>query len=88
MLMIKVYNIKEWLTLIYEGKKEPSKNEFDQDYNEMLLSLKKRGKLTDEQIKEWSNDNEKKLDYEIQNMFRYNNRTTSGQISYICTGTT
>ncbi|HCR41084.1 MAG TPA: hypothetical protein DIW41_09290, partial [Lachnospiraceae bacterium] len=24
-----VYNIKEWLTLIYEGRKDPSKNEFD-----------------------------------------------------------
>lgn len=78
---MQVYNIKEWLTLIYEGKKEPSKNEFDQDYNEMLLSLKKRGKLTASQIKEWNEDKEKRLDYEIQNMFRYNNRTTSGQIT-------
>ncbi len=78
---VQIYNIKEWLTLIYEGKKEPSKNEFDQDYNQMLLSLKKRGKLTDAQIKEWSKDRKKKLDYEIQNMFRYNNRTASGQIT-------
>lgn len=78
---IKVYNIKEWLTLIYEGKKEPSQNEFDQDYNEMLLSMKKRGKITEEQLNQYLNDNEQKLDYEIQNMFRYNNRTTSGQIS-------
>lgn len=76
-----VYNIKEWLTLIYEGKKEPSKNEFDQEYPEMLLSMKRRGKLTDEQFKEYSEDNERKLDYEIQNMFRYNNRITSGQIT-------
>lgn len=78
---VQVYNIKEWLTLIYEGKREPSKNEFDQDYRERLLSLKKRGKLTATQIKEWNEDSEKKLDYEIQNMFRYNNRTTSGNIT-------
>lgn len=76
-----IYNILEWLTLIYEGKKEPSKNEFDLEYSEMLLSLKKKGQLTDKQIKEWSEDKERKLDYEIQNMFRYNNRTTSGQIT-------
>lgn len=76
-----VYNIKEWLTLVYEGKKEPSKNEFDQEYPEMLLSMKSRGKITDEQYKEYINNNEYKLDYEIQNMFRYNNRITSGQIS-------
>lgn len=78
---IKVYNIKDWLTLIYEGKKEPSKNEFDQEYNEMLISMKKRGMITDKQLKEYSEDNERKLEYEIQNMFRYNNRITSGQIS-------
>ncbi|CRZ35646.1 hypothetical protein DFR55_12335 [Herbinix hemicellulosilytica] len=76
-----VYNIKEWLTLIYEGKKEPSKNEFDQEYNEMLLSMKSRGMITDKQYNEYSTDNERKLEYEIQNMFRYNNRLTSGQIS-------
>lgn len=78
---IPVYNIKDWLILIYEGKKEPSKNEFDQDYNEMIASLKHKGKLTDKQAKEDSLNMEKKLDYEIQNMFRYNNRTTNGQIS-------
>ena len=47
----------------------------------MLLSMKKRGKITEEQLNQYLNDNEQKLDYEIQNMFRYNNRTTSGQIS-------
>lgn len=76
-----IYNIKEWLTLIYEGKREPSKNEFDQEYNDMLVSLKNKGKITDKQVKEYSLDMERKLDYEIQNMFRYNNRTTNGQIS-------
>lgn len=76
-----IYNIKDWLTLIYEGKKEPSKNEFDQEYPEMLLSLKSRGMISDQQLKEFINDNERKLEYEIQNMFRYNNRITNGQIS-------
>ena len=77
----KVYDIKTWLTLIYEGKKEPSKNEFDLEYPEMLASLKKQGKLTDKEVKAWMDNSEKKLEYEIQNMFRYNNRTTNGQIT-------
>ena len=47
----------------------------------MLVSLKNKGKLTAGQIKEYANDMERKLEYEIQNMFRYNNRTTNGQIS-------
>lgn len=77
----KVYNIKEWLTLIYEGKKEPSKNEFDLEYQGMITGLKKQAKLTEKQAQEWLVSPERKLDYEIQNMFRYNNRTTNGQIS-------
>lgn len=77
----KVYDIKEWLTLIYEGKKDPSKNEFDLEYNEMVVTSKKQGKLTEQEAKIWLTNPEKRLDYEIQNMFRYNNRTTSGQIT-------
>ena len=76
-----VYDIKSWLTMIYEGKKEPSKNEFDLEYPEMLASMKKQGRLTDKQVLAWMSDLEKKLEYEIQNMFRYNNRTTNGQIT-------
>jgi CRP-like cAMP-binding protein len=78
---IHIYNIKEWLTLVYEGKKQPSKNEFDLDYTEMLASLKKQGGFSEKELLEWAVSPEKKLDYEIQNMFRYNNKTTNGQIS-------
>lgn len=77
----KVYDIKSWLTLIYEGKKEPSKNEFDLEYPEMVASLKKQGKLKEKEAALWLTDSAIKLEYEIQNMFRYNNRTTNGQIS-------
>lgn len=76
-----VYDIKEWLTLIYEGKKAPSKNEFDMEYPEYINSLKRQGKVTDKTMKDWLNSSEKRLDYEIHNMFKYNNRTTNGQIS-------
>lgn len=76
-----IYNIKEWLTLIYEGKKEPSKNEFDLEYPEMVAGLRKQNKLTESEAKEWLQNARKKLNYEIQNMFRYNNRLVNGQIS-------
>lgn len=77
----KVYDIKSWLTLIYEGKKEPSKNEFDLEFPEYLTSLKKQGSLTDKEVLAQLSDPMKKLEYEIQNVFRYNNRTTNGQIT-------
>ncbi len=77
----KVYNIKDWLTLVYEGKKEPSKSEFDLDYYEMIRTMKKSNQLKPEEEKEYLENPIKKLQYEIQNMFKYNNRITSGQIS-------
>lgn len=77
----KVYTIKEWLTAIYEGKKEPSKSEFDMDYTETLRDMKKTGQITEEEMKRYLEDPKRKLNYEITNMFRYNNRSTSGQLS-------
>lgn len=77
----KVYDIKSWLVQIFEGKKEPSKNEFDLEYSEALNSLRKQGKLSDKEVHLHMNNPEKRIEYEIQNMFRYNNRTTNGQIS-------
>lgn len=77
----KVYTVKEWLTAIYEGRKEPSKSEFDMDYAETLRDMKKSGQITEAEMKQQLEDPRKKLNYEIMNMFRYNNRSTSGQLS-------
>ena len=79
--LCKVYDIKSWLTMIYEGKKEPSKNEFDLEYPEYLTGLRKQNQLSEKEVVQRLSDPLMKLQYEIQNMFRYNNRTTNGQIS-------
>lgn len=76
-----VYDMREWLTLIYEGKKLPSKSEFDMDYEEYVRSKKKSKEITEEQADKMLHDSLNKLHYEINNMFAYNNRLLSGQIS-------
>ena len=76
-----VYTMKEWLTAVYEGKREPSKNEFDLEYAEMLREMKKNGQITAEQEAIQAKDQKLKLRYEIQNMFRYNLRLIQGQIT-------
>lgn len=76
-----VYTIREWLCRIYEGKEEPSKSEFDLEYGEALREKKKSGEITDAELKKMEIDQEAKLSYEIRNMFRYNNRLVSGQVS-------
>ncbi|MDK2809131.1 MAG: hypothetical protein PWP24_1868, partial [Clostridiales bacterium] len=77
---IKIYNMKEWLTLIYLGKELPSKSEFDMDYEEYIRSLKKANEITDEEAVLRFQDKTSRLEYEISNLFQYNNRLIHGQI--------
>lgn len=76
-----VYDMKEWLTLILEGKKEPSKSEFDLDYDQNLREMRKTGQITAEQQQEMSRDVNAKFEYEIQNMFRTNHRLMFSQVT-------
>ncbi|MDE6851715.1 MAG: hypothetical protein K2J67_04395, partial [Lachnospiraceae bacterium] len=74
-----VYDMKEWLTAIIQGEKEPSKNDFDQDFQEYLREQKKTGAISADEMKEMEQDLKAKFHYEIQNMFRSNQRLLSGQ---------
>lgn len=75
-----VYNIRDWLVEIYEGRKEPSKSEFDLDYTESIREMKKSVRMSAEEEKALLNDADKKLNYEIINMFQCNNRLVNGQV--------
>lgn len=79
-----VYTIYDWLKSVYQGKNEPSKNEFDMDYPAYLADLKKNGKITQEQQRKLMENNESKVRYELQNMFVSGNRVTYGKISTFC----
>lgn len=76
-----VYDMKEWLTLVLNGEKEPSKSEFDMDYDESLRDMRKNGQITQEEQMEMEDDLEAKFAYEIQNVFRTNHRILFGQIT-------
>lgn len=76
-----VFTIREWLTAIFEGRREPSRNELDMDYTDYLRSLKRQGQITEAQEKEQAVDQHMKLHFEINSMFAKNNRMVNGQIS-------
>ena len=76
-----MFTIPEWLFAVYTGKRQPSKNEFDMEYVEMLREQRKMGEINAEEEKKLANDSMKKLEYEMQNMFRYNHRIVNGQPS-------
>ena len=76
-----VVSMMEWLDMIKEGKRDPSKSEFDEDYIENLRSLKKQGEITEKEQKVLMNDMDKRVEYEVMNMFMSNMRTLYGQPS-------
>jgi len=77
----RIYTLYEWLSLIMQGKREPSKSEFDLEYVDHLRALRKKGEITESVEKELLVDVDKKLHYEVTNMFAYNNKLLNGQIS-------
>lgn len=79
-----IYTIYEWLKCIYRGEKESSKNEFDMDYTAYLVNLCKNGKITSEQCEAYQYDRDKKIEFEIKNMFTSVNRITYGKITTFC----
>lgn len=76
-----LFTIPEWLTAVYTGKREPSKNEFDMEYMDTLREQKKLGEISAEEERRRANDQMMKLEYELHNMFRYNHRVVNGQPS-------
>lgn len=76
-----IFTIPEWLYAVYTGKRQPSKNEFDLEYVEMLREQRKTGEITAEDEKKYAADPLRRLDYEISNMFRCNHRVVNGQPS-------
>ncbi len=79
-----VYTFYDWLVAIYQGKKEPSRNEFELDYNDYLHRQKATGTITDAELKDLENDAKAKVNYELRNMFPAVNKITYGRISIFC----
>lgn len=79
-----IFTIFEWLKTIYNDQNEPSKNEFDLDYAGYLAELKKTGKVNEKQMRDYANNREMKVKFEIQNMFTSGNRVTYGRVSTFC----
>lgn len=79
-----VYTVYEWLHAIYDGKKAPSRNEFDTDYQAHVHELKITGKISASEETAMLKDREKQVLFELQNMFQSVNKITFGRISSFC----
>lgn len=76
-----VFTIFDWLKAIYRGDREPSKNEFDLDFDHYLIEEYKRGSIKKEDIERIKKRPEEKVYFEIDNMFKIVNRLTFGSIT-------
>lgn len=74
-----VFTMCEWLEEIQQGRRDPSKSEFDEDYIENLRTLKKQGEITEKEQKSLLNNMDKRVEYEVMNMQMSNTRTLYGQ---------
>ncbi len=79
-----IYTALEWFTAIYNGEKQPGRNEFDQDYAQYLRSLVKEGRITRDKEALLAQDLSEKLDFELKNMFPTVNKITFGRIFGYC----
>ena len=79
-----VYTFHEWIRAIYDGRKTPSRNEFDADYQAYVHELKITGKITAEEEAVMLKDREKQVLFELHNMFQSVNKITFGRISIFC----
>jgi hypothetical protein len=80
-LECKVYTMPMWLTAIYRGKKNPSKDEFDMDYEAHLRKDAAEGKITKQAMERLFRNPKERLHFEVANLVRYADRLLNGNIS-------
>lgn len=80
----KVYTAYEWFMAIYQGKKSPSRNEFDSDFPTYLREQKMTGNITAADEARMLNDPKEQVLFEMRNMFPSVNKITFGRILSFC----
>jgi len=74
-----IYTAYEWLRAIYEGKKEPSIDEFEADFEKHIQSMKAEGRISAGVAERMLKDRSQKVMFELNNMFPRANKITSGR---------
>lgn len=76
-----INNMREWMTKVYKMEKDPSINEFGQDYFDVFREMKKFGQVTDKDKAAYDGNHVARFSYELQNMVKTNFKLCQGQIS-------
>ncbi len=76
----RIMPVYDWLVKIYNGEAAPSKNEFDNDWQEYLRDEVRSASITQKKADELLTDRRAMVSFEIKNMFKSANRVTNGQM--------
>ncbi|HWP96032.1 MAG TPA: hypothetical protein VN426_04210 [Syntrophomonadaceae bacterium] len=76
-----VDNIKDWLGKVYRREKDPSVNEFEQDYYDVFREKKKRGELFDKDKLSYDNNVNARLKHEVDYLFKMGQKLCYGKLS-------
>ena len=79
-----IYTLREWMAAIYQGRREPSRNEFDMDFEAYVAEQKQQRKITDAEAAALLQDRGAKLRFEMENLFPVVNKLTFGRITVFC----
>lgn len=79
-----IYSYFEWLMEIYDGRKDPSRNEFEMDFADFLHDEMRNQRISKEQEAEFFKDPVMRVQYELENAFVSVNKVTTGRISTYC----
>ncbi|MBO7362229.1 MAG: hypothetical protein J6U41_02415 [Lachnospiraceae bacterium] len=79
-----IYTFYDWLKNIYNGKKDPSRDEFDTDYTDTIHKLKIQNKIDAAEEKKRLSDGRAKVNFELDNFFRSADKVTYGRITTFC----
>ena len=79
-----IFTIREWLTAIYRGDREPSLSEFDMDFTAYVRDMKNNKQIDAKEEARLLADQDAKLAYEMENAFPVVNRVTFGNPSKFC----
>ncbi|MGE5405739.1 MAG: hypothetical protein ACM3PP_12465 [Candidatus Saccharibacteria bacterium] len=75
-----IFSLKDWMEMVYNREKEPSVNEFEQDYYDVFRDKKKRGELSENDKLEYENNADGRLEHEVNNLFKLGQRLCYGQM--------
>jgi len=74
------YSLPSWMEAVYQMEKDPSINEFEQDYFEIFRQMKKRGEVTDKDLPAYKGNQEARLNFELDNFCRSAIKTCHGKL--------